>query len=154
MSPFYIYQQITMLPPVKTTTLSFIISVTTFLSFICSYFGNLAMQNSDQYLAVVAVAFIDGIFGIIAGAKTEGFKTYKALKVLKTTVTWIIILTLLLMVEAGFKGTSWLSETVLVPFIIFEIISILKNASTAGYIKHSVLQEILKKIDQHKNIKS
>jgi phage-related holin len=110
------------------------------------------MQNSDQYLAVVAVAFIDGVFGIIAGARTEGFKTFKALKVLKTAVTWIIILTVLLMVELGFKGTSWLSETVLIPFILFELISILKNASTAGYIKHSVLQEILKKIDQHKNI--
>ena len=126
--------------------------MTTFLSFICSYFFDLAMQNSDQYLAVVAVAFIDGVFGIIAGAKTEGFKTFKALKVLKTAVTWVIILTVLLMVELGFKGTSWLSETVLIPFILFELISILKNASTAGYIKHSVLQEILKKIDQHKNI--
>ena len=126
--------------------------MTTFLSFICSYFFDLAMQNSDQYLAVVAVAFIDGVFGIIAGAKTEGFKTFKALKVLKTAVTWVTILTVLLMVELGFKGTSWLSETVLIPFILFELISILKNASTAGYIKHSVLQEILKKIDQHKNI--
>lgn len=129
-----------------------LLSVTTFLSFICSYFFDLAMQNSDQYLAVVAVAFIDGVFGIIAGAKTEGFKTFKALKVLKTAVTWVTILTVLLMVELGFKGTSWLSETVLIPFILFELISILKNASTAGYIKHSVLQEILKKIDQHKNI--
>jgi phage-related holin len=141
-----------MLQPVKITTLSFIISLTTFFSFVCSYFGNLAINNSNQYLAVIAVAFIDGIFGIIAGTRTEGFKTYKALKVLKTSATWVIILTLLLMVELGFKGTSWLSETVLIPFIIFEIISILKNASTAGYIKHSVLQEILKKIDQHKNI--
>lgn len=136
----------------KSSLLILILSVTTFLSFVCSYFFDLAMQNSDQYLAVVAVAFIDGVFGIIAGAKTEGFKTFKALKVLKTAVTWIIILTVLLMVELGFKGTSWLSETVLIPFILFELISILKNASTAGYIKHSVLQEILKKIDQHKNI--
>jgi phage-related holin len=136
----------------KSSLLILILSVTTFLSFVCSYFFDLAMQNSDQYLAVVAVAFIDGVFGIIAGAKTEGFKTFKALKVLKTAVTWIIILTVLLMVELGFQGTSWLSETVLIPFILFELISILKNASTAGYIKHSVLQEILKKIDQHKNI--
>ena len=141
-----------MFHPMKSSLLILILSVTTFLSFVCSYFFDLAMQNSDQYLAVVAVAFIDGVFGIIAGAKTEGFKTFKALKVLKTAVTWIIILTVLLMVELGFQGTSWLSETVLIPFILFELISILKNASTAGYIKHSVLQEILKKIDQHKNI--
>ena len=111
------------------------------------------MTNSDQYLAVIAVAFIDGLFGIIAGSRTEGFKTFKAIKVLKTVVTWVVILTMLLMVEVGFRGTAWLSETILIPFILFEIVSILKNASTAGFIKHSVLQDILKKIDQHKNLK-
>lgn len=109
------------------------------------------MTNSDQYLAVITVAFIDGLFGIIAGTKREGFKTFKALKVLKTVFTWVVILTMLLIVEIGFKGTSWLSETILIPFILFEVISILKNAASAGYIKHSVLQDILKKIDQHKN---
>jgi phage-related holin len=132
---------------------SLILSVTAFISFLCSYFGELAMTNSDQYLAVITVAFIDGVFGIIAGSKREGFKTFKALKVLKTVVTWVVILTMLLMVELGFTGTAWLSETILIPFILFEIISILKNAASAGYIKHSLLQDILKKIDQHKNLK-
>jgi phage-related holin len=109
------------------------------------------MDNSEQYLAVVAVAFMDGFFGIVAGTKKEGFKTYKALKVLKTTFTWLIILTVILMVEIGFPGTSWLSETIIVPFIIFQLISALKNASNSGFIKHSLLNTILEKIDQHKD---
>ena len=130
----------------KTTILASTIT----LSFVCSYFLNLAMDNADQYLAIVAVIFMDGFFGIIAGVKREGFKTYKAIRVLKTLVAWILTLTVLLMVEQGLKGTSWLSETILMPLIIFQLISSLKNAADAGFIKNELVTEILKKIDQHK----
>ena len=119
-------------------------------AFICSYFFNLAMENSEQYLAVVAVIFMDGFFGVIAGIKKEGFKTYKAIRILKTLVAWIITLTALIMVEAGFKGTSWLSETILIPLIVFQVISALKNAEQAGFIKNEALTAILDKIDKHK----
>jgi phage-related holin len=135
----------------KSTMLFILLSFTTTFTFLCSYFFNLALDNSSQYLAVIGVAFLDGIFGIIAGVKREGFKTYKALKILKTTFTWLLILTVILMVEIGFKGTFWLSETIIMPFIVFQLISILKNASQAGFIKGSLLNEILLKIDQHKN---
>lgn len=136
----------------KTTTLATagIYSMSTIAAFICTYFFNLAMSNSDQYLALVGVVMADGFFGVIAGIKREGFQTYKALKVLKTLVTWIILLTTLLMVEQGFKGTSWLSETILVPFIVFQLISALKNASMSGFIDMAALNTILDKIDLHK----
>jgi phage-related holin len=128
-------------------TLTFTAAVT----FLCTYFLNLAMDNAEQFLAVIALVFMDGFFGILAGIRREGFKTYKALKVLKTATTWLAILTGLLMIERGFAGTSWLSETVIVPFIIFEIISILKNAASVGLIEHSILVQVLEKIDRHKD---
>tara|TARA_R110000822_G_scaffold24150_8_gene73863 strand:- start:2673 stop:3098 length:426 start_codon:yes stop_codon:yes gene_type:complete len=128
------------------------ITFTAALTFLCSYFFNLAMDNVEQFLAIIALVFMDGFFGILAGIKREGFKTYKALRVLKTAVTWVAILSVLLMIEKGFDGTFWLSETVVVPFIVFEIISVLKNAASVGLIQHSVLVEILKKIDQHKDL--
>ena len=136
----------------KTTTLTAtgIYSLSTIAAFICTYFFNLAMANSDQYLALVGVVMADGFFGVIAGVKREGFQSFKALKVLKTLVSWIVLLTVLLMVEKGFKGTSWLSETVLVPFIIFQLISALKNASMAGFIQMEELNAILDKVDLHK----
>lgn len=130
---------------------STILVTSTATAFICSYFFNLAMDNAEQYLAIAAVIFMDGFFGIIAGIKREGFKTYKAVRVLKTFVAWVITLTALLMVEAGFKGTDWLSETILIPLIIFQIISALKNASNAGFIEKGILAEILKRIDKHKD---
>ena len=94
--------------------------------------------------------FMDGFFGICAGVKKEGFKTCKALQILKNIFTWIIILTVTLMVEKGFSGTSWLSEVIITPFLIFQIISALKNASMAGFIKGKLLNEILDRIDKHK----
>lgn len=126
-------------------------SASTLTAFICSYFFKLTMDNADQYLAVVAVIFMDGFFGIIAGIKREGFKTYKALRILKTLTAWIVTLTVLLIVEKGFSNTSWLSETILIPLIVFQVISSLKNAADAGYIKNEVLTKILEKIDQHKS---
>ena len=135
----------------KTTSITTILySASTVLAFICTYFFNMAMANSEQYLALVGVVMTDGFFGVIAGTKREGFKTYKALKVLQTMVVWIIFLTVLLVIEKGFSGTAWLSETILLPFIIFQIVSALKNASMAGLIDGKLLVEILDKIDLHK----
>ena len=124
------------------------------MAFIATYFYNLTMNNYEQYIAVISVVFLDGIFGIIAGTKREGFKTFKAISVLRTAVVWIMILTVLLSIEKGFTGSGWISETVLIPFMVFQIVSTLKNASMAGYIKVDLLNEILDKIDNHKGERS
>ena len=127
-----------------------LVSTTTTISFLCTYLMNLTINHSEQYLAVVAVALLDGFFGIIAGIKREGFKTYKALKVLQTIVVWIIFLTTLLIIEQGYPGTDWLSETIVFPFIFFQVVSALKNATMAGFIEAKLLTQILDKIDLHK----
>jgi phage-related holin len=130
-----------------------ITSFTAGVTFMCSYFMNLTMANYDQYLAIVGVMFLDGIFGMIAGTRREGFQTRKAIKVLRNTVAWLVILTVILMVEQGFAGTAWLSEVIVVPFMVFQLISALKNASMAGFIQMSLLNQILDKIDKHKGIR-
>lgn len=128
----------------------FVASISSVVAYILSYIFDVTSNNSEQYLAVIAVMFMDGFFGICAGVKKEGFKTCKALQILKNIFTWIIILTVTLMVEKGFSGTSWLSEVIITPFLIFQIISALKNASMAGFIKGKLLNEILDRIDKHK----
>lgn len=137
----------------KSTTLTFLAVPIVTVSFLCSYFLELTMGNAEQYLALIAVIFIDGFFGIAAGIKREGFQTRKAVRVLKRAVTWIAILTVLLMVEKGFAGTAWLSEVVVIPFIVLQIISALKNASMAGFIKAEELNKILDRIDNHKGFR-
>jgi len=110
----------------------------------------LTIGNAEQYLALVAVVFIDGFFGIAAGVKREGFQTRKAVRVLQRVITWVAFLTVILMVERGFEGTSWLSETIIVPFILLQLVSALKNASMVGLIKSADLIKVLDRIDLHK----
>ena len=133
---------------------SVFLSITATLAFMCSYFMELTMTNAEQYLALIAVVFIDGFFGIAAGIKREGFQTRKAVRVLQRAITWVAFLTVILMVERGFEGTGWLSETIIVPFIILQLISALKNASMVGIIKSADLNKILDKIDLHKGDRS
>lgn len=125
----------------------------TSFGFICSYFMELTMQNAEQYLAITTLIFADGFFGIIAGVKREGFKTYKAIKILRTLLFWIIMLTVILVIEKSIPGAGWLSETLLMPLVIFQLISVLKNSSMAGFVKVEVLNQILDRIDKHKGIR-
>jgi len=127
-----------------------LIAFTTVCAFLGTYFLKLTADNFEQFLAIVSVVSLDGFFGVWAGTKKEGFQTRKALKVLKTLVGWVVILSVVLLVEKGFDGTFWLSETVCAPFIIFQLISALKNAHTVGIIDNSVLSQVLEKIDRHK----
>lgn len=132
------------------TSLVITLSMSTLLAFIGTYFFNLTAENIEQYLSVAFVIFADGFFGVWAGTKIEGFQTFKALKVLKTFGFWIIMLSAILTIEKGFAGTSWLSETIMAPFLVFQLISILKNASMVGVIHNELLTQILDKLDKHK----
>jgi hypothetical protein len=85
---------------------------------------DLTLQYAEQYLVITAVIFADGFFGIISGIKKEGFKTYKAIRILKTLLFWVIFLTLILSIENSFDGIFWLSEVIISPLIVFQLISI------------------------------
>ena len=136
----------------KTTQLTIALTSMS-IGFICSYFMELTMHNAEQYLAITTLVFADGFFGILAGIRREGFKTFKAIKILKTLVFWVLILTLILVIEKSIPGAGWLSETILMPLVIFQLISTIKNASMAGFIKADVLNQILDRVDKHKGIR-
>jgi phage-related holin len=132
------------------TGLTITLSMSTLLAFISTYFFNLTSDNAEQFLAVGLIIFADGFFGVWAGIKREGFQTCKALKVLKTYGFWTIMLACILAIEKGFTGTGWLSETIMAPFLVFQLISVLKNASMVGIVKNELLTQILDRLDKHK----
>ena len=132
------------------TGLLITLSMSTLLAFVGTYFFNLTADNAEQFLAVGVIVFADGFFGVWAGIKREGFKTCKALKVLKTYGFWTVMLGCILAIEKGFAGTSWLSETIMAPFLVFQLVSVLKNASMVGIVKNELLTQILDKLDKHK----
>ena len=48
-----------------------ILGIASFFTYLCTYFLNLSMANFEQYLAVVAVLWLDGVFGVWAGCKSN-----------------------------------------------------------------------------------
>ena len=132
------------------TSLLITLSLTTALAFIGTYFMHLTADNIEQFLAGGLGVFADGFFGIWAWVKREGFQTCKAIKVLKTFGFWVVMLAAILSIEKGFTGTSWLSETIMAPFLVFQLVSILKNASMVGIVKNELVTQILDKLDKHK----
>jgi phage-related holin len=62
----------------------------------------------------------------------------------------MVMLACILSIEKGFIGMWWLSETIVAPFIVLQLISILKNASIVGIVKNELLTQILDKLDKHK----
>jgi len=132
------------------TGLIITLSMSTLLAFIGTYFFNLTADNIEQFLAAGLIIFVDGFFGVWAGMKREGFQTFKALKVLKTFGFWMVMLACILSIEKGFTGMGWLSETIVAPFMVFQLISVLKNASMVGIVKNELLTQILDKLDKHK----
>ena len=132
------------------TSLLITLSMSTLLAFIGTYFFNLTADNAEQFLTVGLIIFADGFFGVWAGMKKEGFQTFKALKVLKTFGFWMVMLACILSIEKGFTGTGWLSETIIAPFMVFQLISVLKNASMVGIVQNELLTQILDKLDKHK----
>ena len=132
------------------TSLIITLSMSTLLACRGTYFFNITTDNIEQFLSVGLIIFADGFFGVWAGMKREGFQTFKALKVLKTFGFWMVMLACILSIEKGFTGTAWLSETIMAPFMVFQLISVLKNASMVGIVQNELLTQILDKLDKHK----
>lgn len=126
-----------------------ILIISAICTFLVTYFLKLGMDNVEQYLALVGVILFDGFMGIWRSIKEKDFRTYRAINTLKKLFTWFFILTISLLIEQGFPEITWISETLVIPFIIFEFISGVKNASLIGLID----LKFLKFIDQHKTLR-
>ena len=57
----------------------------------------------------------------------------------------------MLSIEKAHPAAYWASEGIVLPILIFQIISALKNAAEIGLIQNGLLKELLKSIDKHKN---
>jgi hypothetical protein len=94
----------------KPTAVLMILLPTLMLSFVSSYFLELTLKYWDQYTSIAFVIMLDGFFGVISGCKREGFKTYKALRIIKSLFSWLLIMFTVLMIEKTYPLMFWLSE--------------------------------------------
>lgn len=124
-------------------------TVVSVMAFIFTYAKVFVLDSKEVFISITVVVLGDFISGSLANIKQ--FETQKALKVVWYFVAYNMLAYVVLTIEQGFPAAFWLSETVLMPILTFQVISILKNLKKLGLIPHNVLTEILDKIDKHKD---
>jgi toxin secretion/phage lysis holin len=112
---------------------------------------NLMISEIFQFIAIVAVVLLDALLGISRALINKEFETRKAFKGIFMMVALTGLLATVLIIEKGYPFASFLSETVLLPIIVFQVISILKNMQLLGLISGTLLDKIIDNIDKHKN---
>ena len=105
-----------------------------------------------QFIAIMAVVILDAVFGIAKAFKLGNFETKKTFKAIYMLVAFWLLLSVVLFIEKGFPFASFLSEAVLLPILLFQLASILKNLQLLGLIENSTLTKILSNIDKHKEV--
>lgn len=127
--------------------LKFIIAI---FSALFGYMQVIVLENIDMFRAIFFIVLLDFFFGAAKAWKGGNFKLSKAMRVLYYLVTYWMILFVVLTIEKSHEYASWLSEAVFLPIIIFQLVSILKNASLIGAIPQGLLLKVLESIDKHK----
>lgn len=132
------------------TPVNFIINIFAALfGFLLAKFKFVVLNNEDIFLSITIVVLADAVCGTWANIKK--FRTNRALKVVWYLGGYWTLSAIVLLIEKSHPAAFWLSETIIMPILVFQIISILKNMSIIGLIPKSLATDILDKIDKHKN---
>jgi len=123
----------------------------TIIASLLAYMQVIIIDNINMFVAIFWVVLLDFIFGAILAIKRHEFMTKKAIKIVYYLSTYWAILFVVLSIEKAHPAAYWASEGLVLPILIFQIISALKNASEIGLIPNGLLKELLKSIDKHKN---
>jgi len=117
---------------------------------IISYF----IQNQMQFAAIAIVVLGDSFAGMARALNESNFRVSKAFKGVYVLVAFMCLLAVTLVIEKAFPYASWLSEAVMLPIILFLIVSILKSLNKIGLIGSDLLTQILSKVERHKDVGS
>lgn len=130
--------------------IDFIINLAVSIStMVLAKFKIVLISNEDLFFTITAVVVLDAIFGVLVNIKK--FETNRALKMVWYLCGYYSITFVVLFIEKSHPAAFWLSETVIMPILVFQIISILKHASKLKLIPIPVVNDILSKIDKHKD---
>ena len=121
------------------------------LAFLLASVKLLFLDNIYSYIAITTVVLLDCFFGMIRAYKQQKFETNQALKVVYYLPVYYAIITVVILIEKAQPSAFWLSETIIMPILVFQLISMLKNISEAELIKSPLIKKILENIDNYKS---
>ena len=119
------------------------------LAFLLASVKLLFLDNIYSYIAITFVVLMDFLFGMIRAYKQKEFETNQALKVVYYLPVYWVIITVVILIEKAQPSAFWLSETIIMPILVFQLISMLKNISEAELIKSPLITKILENIDNY-----
>lgn len=125
-------------------------SLVAIMAAVLAYFKLLILENQAAFEAITWVVTIDCIVGVTLALKNRNFETQKFLKVLYYFATYFALTAMVIKVEQGFPSAFWLSEALLMPLLVGQIVSIAKNLTLLKIITNPTLVKILANIDKHK----
>tara|TARA_R100000951_G_C2640318_1_gene180705 strand:+ start:1036 stop:1434 length:399 start_codon:yes stop_codon:yes gene_type:complete len=114
-------------------------------------FIQMLLDAKHQFISIFFVVVLDFIFGVLKAFKLDNFETKKTFKALYVLTGFWFLLATVLTIEKGFPFADFLSEAILLPILLFQLISTLKNMNILGLIESDLLNSILSRIDKHKD---
>jgi hypothetical protein len=108
------------------------------------------LDAQHQFIAIFTVVLLDAFFGICKAFKLGNFETKKTFKAVYMLGGFWLLLATVLTIEKGFPFANFLSEAIMMPILLFQLISTLKNMQLVGLINNNTLLKILSNIDKHK----
>lgn len=128
-----------------------VLSITgAFISFL-SGLTEVIIKAEYQFVAVTATVLFTWLTGMYTAYKQDRFNFDEAAKVLLYMVLYNGFLFLLLLIERGYEFASFLSEAIVLPILVNEIIKILTHFNALGLITSEKLKQIINKVDPYHN---
>jgi len=108
------------------------------------------ISNKAQFLPIILAVITDAIFSSIKHLKRGTFKTSKSLLFTAKIASFGALLYVIIKMEQGYDYIDWLSEAIMIPILVSQLLSILKHWYELGIISGKLFDKILQNIDQHK----
>lgn len=126
-------------------------SVVTGVSLLVSYIYNLALPHAAIFFAIIGVCFFDWVLGSVLAFKRGKWESRRAVKVFVYVLVYSTLLLILAQIEEAFVTTVWIVEGVMMPIILIQLVSVLKNMNKLGLISNELLKQFLDKIEKNKD---
>ena len=125
--------------------------IVTAFSLIFSYVYQLALPHASIFFTIIGICFFDWGLGMALAFKRGKWESRRAVKVFVYILVYSFLLLILAQIEQAFVTAVWVVEGIMLPIILIQLVSVLKNLNKLGLISNELLNSFLAKIDKNKD---
>lgn len=113
-------------------------------------FFNLAIEHAAEHILITIILLADFFSGMIRALKLKNFSTRRALDIVWQIAGYNIVIFMTYQIEQVYPSLSFLDEAVILPIVVFNFLSFLKNLTLIGVLKNEIVLKIFGNIDKYK----